>query len=247
MYKMAEISEETWQKNGMEVIVFNGKKWLNETNVKDQLKHSNLAAVTLQYPLKYKKQRQELQNCGNYQPCRIFLKESLAIQIIMDCRSTPAVDFKTRLGFSHHDPIMTQEQSILSKIVTLFSAEQIILQHNVLSYRIDAYFPKHKLAIEVDEQGHNDRDIDYEIRRQKAIEKELGCKFIRINPVKEGFNIFAEIGKIQNYIIKSTKKITKKSTINDAKELLKGASKFKNNNIISKFTRNFVKHLLPKS
>ena len=54
---MAEISEETWPKNGVEVTVFNGKKWLNETNVKDELKHSNLAAVTLQYPLKYRKQR----------------------------------------------------------------------------------------------------------------------------------------------------------------------------------------------
>ena len=68
----------------------------------------------------------------------------------MDCRTTPAVNFKTKLGFGQHDPIMTQEQSILSKIVTLFAAEKIILQHNVLDYRTDAYFPKYKLAIEVD-------------------------------------------------------------------------------------------------
>ena len=46
---------------------------------------------------------------------------------------------------------MTREQSILSNIVTLFTAEKIILQHNVLGYKIDAYFPKYKLAIEVDE------------------------------------------------------------------------------------------------
>ena len=89
----------------------------------------------------------------------------------MDCRTTPAVNFKTKLGFNQHDPIMTKEQSILSKIVTLFSAEKIIRQYNVLSNRIDVYFPKYKLAIKVDEQEHNDRDIDYEIRRQKAIEK----------------------------------------------------------------------------
>ena len=56
----------------------------------------------------------------------------------MDCRTTPAVDFKTRLGFSQHDPIMTHGQSILSKTVTLFAAEEIILQHNVLGYGIDA-------------------------------------------------------------------------------------------------------------
>ena len=72
------------------------------------------------------------------------------------------------------------------------------MQHSVLSYRI-AYFPRHKLAIEVDEQGHNGGDIDYEIKRQKALEKELGCEFINIKPAKEGFDTLAEIGKIQNY------------------------------------------------
>ena len=107
---------------------------------------------------------------------------------------------------------MTQEQSILPKIVTLFAAEKIILQHNVLGYRTDAYFPKYKIAIEVDEQGHNDRDIDYEIEEPKAIYNKLGCKFIRINPAKEIFNIFVEIGKIQDCIVKSTKKLTEEST-----------------------------------
>ena len=69
----------------------------------------------------------------------------------MDHITAPALYFKIRLGFSQHDPIMTQEQSILSKIVTLFAAEEIMLQCNLLAYRIDAYFPKYKLAIEFDE------------------------------------------------------------------------------------------------
>ena len=112
------------------------------------------------------------------------------MQMIMHCATTPAVNFKTRLGFSQNDSIMDQEQSVLSRILTLFAAEKIILQHNVLGYRIDAYFLKHKLAIEVHEQVHNNRDSDYEIRRQKAIEKELGCEFIRINPARKNFKIF---------------------------------------------------------
>ena len=60
----------------------------------------------------------------------------------MDCRTTPAVNFKTRLEFKQHDPIITHEQSILSKIVALFATEKIVLQDNVVGYRIDAYFPK---------------------------------------------------------------------------------------------------------
>ena len=49
----------------------------------------------------------------------------------MDCRTTPAVNIKTKLGINQHDPIMTQEQSILSKLVTLFAAEKTMLQNNV--------------------------------------------------------------------------------------------------------------------
>ena len=164
---MVKITKETLERNGVEAIVFNGKKWLNETNMKDQLKHSNLAAVTLQYPPRYRKQRQE------FMPCRIFLKERLAMQIIMDCRTTPAVNFRTKLGFRHHDTVMTQEQSVPTKIMTVFAAEEIILQYNVLGYRFDAYIPKHKLGKEIDEQGHNDRSIDYEIERQKRKKKNL--------------------------------------------------------------------------
>ena len=78
---MAEITKEIWERNNVEVIAFNGKKWLNKTNIKDQLKHSNLAAVTLKDPPKYGKQEQELQNYGKYQPCRIFLKENLTMEI----------------------------------------------------------------------------------------------------------------------------------------------------------------------
>ena len=33
------------------------------------------------------------------------------------------------------------------------------------SYRIDLYFPQHKLAIECDEYDHKGRDINYEIKR----------------------------------------------------------------------------------
>ena len=52
---MVGITRKTWERNGVEVIVSNGKKWLKKTNIKDQLKHSNLAAVTLQYSSELRK------------------------------------------------------------------------------------------------------------------------------------------------------------------------------------------------
>ena len=62
------------------------------------------------------------------------------------------------------------------------------------------------MAKEVDELGHNERNIDYEIQRLKAIEQELGCVFIRINHDEESFNIFKPINEVRRHIKESTKK-----------------------------------------
>ena len=78
-------------------------------------------------------------------------------------------------------------------------------QYSVLGYRIDLYFHKYRLAIEVDELGHTDRNLSNEIERQKALEEELNCVIIRINPDEIDYNIFREINKIQRHINKSTK------------------------------------------
>ena len=43
------------QKNGVEVIVFNGKKWVNEKNIETQLEHSNLVVITNEYSLELRK------------------------------------------------------------------------------------------------------------------------------------------------------------------------------------------------
>ena len=51
---------------------------------------------------------------------------------------------------------MTKEQSVLTKIMKVLATEKILLQHPVLGYRIDLYFPEHKLAIEVDEKDNKD-------------------------------------------------------------------------------------------
>ena len=61
------------------------------------------------------------------------------------------------------------------------------------------------MAIEFDELGHNDRNIKYETQRQRAIERELGCVFIRINPYEENLNIFRVINKIHRHFKNQSK------------------------------------------
>ena len=89
---------------------------------------------------------------------------------------------------------------------------------------IDLYFHKCKLAIEIDELGHADRNFSNEIERQKALEKELVCVLIRITPDGKNSNIFKEINKIHRLIKKSTKKLL----IDDLLKRLLG-SEFKSN------------------
>ena len=69
--------------------------------------------------------------------------------------------------------INTKEQTVISAIKDAFEGENMQTQYSVLGYRIDLYFHEYKLAIEVHELGHNDRNIDYETQRQRALEREL--------------------------------------------------------------------------
>ena len=180
-------------------------------NIEKKLGHSNLTMTAAKYSGDdRRKKRKELQDCDNFQPTRIFLREDLGIQVIMDCRTVQATKFRKELGFNQHDPIMTQEQSVLTKLDTYFKTEEKIFQHYVLGYRIDMYITEYKLAIEVDELGHCTRDLKSEIERHKRIEEESSCKFIRIDPSRKTFDIVDEFSRIKYYLVKSTNKATKK-------------------------------------
>ena len=159
----------------------------------------------------------------------------------MDCRTDETCSLKRNLGFNLHDVINTKEQTILRSIKDAFEGEDMQTQYTVIGYRIDLYFHKHKLAIEVDELGHADRNLDNEIERQKALERELNCVFIRINPDEKDFNIFQEIHKIHRHIKKSTKKLL---IDNLSKGLLE--IEFKQHNAIKlKCLKWIVKNTLP--
>ena len=64
----------------------------------------------------------------------------------------------------------------------------------------------HNLGIEIDENGHTDRSEIKEQEREETIKK-LDITLIRINPDKEGFDIFDEINDIQDFIYESGFKV----------------------------------------
>ena len=72
------------------------------------------------------------------------------------------------------------------------------------------------LAVEIDEKGHTDRDIIFEERRQKALEKKLVCKFIRVN-AKNGCDLDYDVRNVQAFIdeLKDRKKTINKRKRNE--------------------------------
>ena len=60
---MVNITKETREKNGVEVIFFHGKNLLSEKHIDQKLEHSDLREITSKYSLCLGKQRQELKIC----------------------------------------------------------------------------------------------------------------------------------------------------------------------------------------
>ena len=71
--------------------------------------------------------------------------------------------------------------------MSLFEGGNMATQYNVLVGRIDLHFYDYRLTIEIDKNTATEKK-QY---RKKAIEKELGCKFI--DPDKQEFNIFSAV------------------------------------------------------
>ena len=141
-------------------------------------------------------------------------------------RGIRAIDeFRKKIMIPDSEIPACSEFEVKSKIGILFVNEKILEEYSVKIYEIDPYFYEHHkekikvhkngceymlfriyfiyvyfieylLAVEIDEKGHPDRDLIFEKKRQEALEKGLGCKFIRINTSK-GYHAKQKITKIR--------------------------------------------------
>ena len=111
MYKMLTYSIKTWKNIvGVEVIKYNGKKWINEKSLEKALGCKNLAGKKARYySNELRKRRDEIQDCEDFQPCRKFITEELAIHLIIDIKTVKAAELKIKLGFNQVDPIMAKK------------------------------------------------------------------------------------------------------------------------------------------
>ena len=156
---------------------------LIDKEIKNKFNFNN---CTKQHIRKYKRHGSELIKDEIF----VYTHEDIITPIIMHFRvsTLKSIEFRSKLGFNRYNITLAKEQSVLIPIMDAFEVENKQTQYNALGYRIDLYLYGYKLAVEVDKKGH--RNIDREIKRQKAIQKELVCEFIKINPDKKRFKTF---------------------------------------------------------
>ena len=110
----------------MEVIVeYNSTLWLNEKHIEEKLGHTNLPVITNTYDTEYKKRRFELVDQLNNQPETRFLRNDLALKVIIDHTTDESSSFKRKLWFNLIDKINTKEQTILRAIKEAFKEENM--------------------------------------------------------------------------------------------------------------------------
>ena len=80
--------------------------WLNEKHIEEGLDHKKLLEITMKYHSDHRKHSYKLAEEPKKQVKRIFIDEKLALKVIMDCRTTSAHKFRTRLGFKQYDVIL---------------------------------------------------------------------------------------------------------------------------------------------
>ena len=88
------------------------------------------------------------------------------------------IEWQFNNGLPLYPIVGKYESKILNKLEKSLGFK-IIRQHKVCGFFLDGYIPEINLAIEIDEQYHKGR-IKKDYKRQKEIEKEINCTFLRI-------------------------------------------------------------------
>ena len=238
---MVQISKKWYEKCEVEIIDKERYFWVNRKDLEVKSEVTNWAQNFDKCDPEKQKYRQELTSNAEYQRCRMFVQNDLVERKIKSCRksSKKFLEIKKRLGL---DPevVTCDEQDIISALQVTFEGEIILTQHCIKKKRLDAYFPKYKLGIEVDEYNHEGRNSNYEKSRQLMIESH-GITIIRTNPDAADFDMNRLINQIYTQIIKSTKK----SLIDDLSKRLLELEFKSNHSIKSKCLKWIVKNVLP--
>jgi hypothetical protein len=143
----------------------------------------------------------------NAQPHSYYINAMGIKQILIAMQKTLSVKLSAIFGISIYK-LIRKEISIVGDLEAFcerckidYSFQHIVKCDDGKKYRIDFYLVDYRIAIEIDEHNHDDRDPQYESNRQKQLEKKLNCTFVRCDPDDPNFSFGDLIGRIHLAII----------------------------------------------
>lgn len=137
---------------------------------------------------------------GGHNRETILLTKSCYDQLLLSLKLTKRSRLPNDMKVEYVKRYLPKETETLTFIYEAFKGVyNIVLQHQVLRYRVDMYIVDKNIVVECDEHGHANRDPTYEITRQEDIAECYNCKFIRFNPDAPDF----QLSKLINTIIKA--------------------------------------------
>ena len=157
------------------------------SNLKTQIKHSNICDIALKRIRKYcgKKKRNYKRRKQRYKAffegeTGIFIIEELARDIIERCKLPEAIEFRN-----------SRKKKQKKKH---FPRKDIVLNKKFNNRKPDIWFKNHNLIIEVDEGNHENYDSDGAKEKEDTFKKN-SFKIFQYNPNDPNFDLHKLLGK----------------------------------------------------
>ena len=108
-------------------------------------------------------------------------------QVLLNNNQPQATQIVEQLGITKERRYMRKEIEIITYVQEFLTTVGVPFEYQktIGSYRIDLYMPRQKIAIEIDENGHHNRDAMYEQERTTFITKRLSCCFLRLTLIAQ--------------------------------------------------------------
>lgn len=191
--------QEFIKKYNIEVQEDNGIYYYRAQDLAGILNITNCHTSTVYYP-KEEKKLLTTNTTGGPQKC-LFLNENGVKRLIVSSRKQDVCKIAEYfdVGILDYKHLPTETETMMF-IQRCFCDENIVREYNIGSYRLDMYFVDYKLAIECDEEKHNNQQIQDQ-ERQEYLETVYGITFLRYKPQRDKLEVAKVINQIHNFIL----------------------------------------------
>lgn len=191
----------TGSANGIRYTTIDSRKWFIGKDVAKFLGYTNVNRTVKGIPDEYKR-REKMDTQGGAQEVTLTTRDGFLI-LIRNSGNLSSVQKNELFKQLGVDVAVSRKEieflQLLGDVITPLGLT-LERQYIVDGYRLDGYIPEVRLAIEYDE-GHHKRQIGKDKERELAIQREIGCTFVRVSgderdSVNVGYVIHSIIGEL---------------------------------------------------